>query len=135
MFTEDKHPLFRDESSSSDAGSTSLLFADGRPIKRRKARSTFHTSTCCNSCPCHLPQMGNEYSTLCMGCEKSMRTGPIAKSITALAHQTNMAIAALALRMNRGKDEIWKDLRGRLDHTIGFRDAPLTLCGDMRDDV
>ena len=70
-----------------------------------------------------------------MGRAKSVQTGPIAKSITALALQTNMAIAALALQINRDGDEIWKDLRGQLDRIIGFRDDPLTLCGEMRDDV
>ena len=77
----------------------------------------------------------NSGCTLPVGREKSVQTDPVAKSITALAIQTNMAIAALAPKVNMDVGQIWKNLQGQLNRIIGLRDDPLTFCGDVRDDL
>jgi hypothetical protein len=68
-------------------------------------------------------------------CEESVMqtTGPVAKSMNALALQIEMSIGAFALEMNRDRDIIWKDLREGLDRIIGLRyDPPPTSCADVR---
>jgi hypothetical protein len=59
----------------------------------------------------------------------------MAKSMDALALQTNMVIEALAVQMNRGRDEIWKDLREWLDCVIDLRYDPPTLCAEPNEFV